>query len=146
MPQGPAAQKTYKLTGDPAPCAGCSWSCAGNCGARGWPGATSWLSAGRTSLVGGAWVGSLQSCSEATGGRLVRARSLDEERTLRSIVFCMSSEVSSMRDVPGDQQEGPMPSRCRCSRRWRRKGAPSVEMLPEGEQELRARWKTEKRN
>ena len=55
-----------------------------------------------------------------------------------------SPKVSSVRYVPGDQQEGPLPPRCFSGRRWRRKGDPSVEMLPAREQGLWARRKAEK--
>ena len=53
-------KKKNRPTGDLGACAGSSRRCAGNA-ARGWQGATCWLSAERTSLMGGAWAVLLRS-------------------------------------------------------------------------------------
>ena len=50
----PKRIKMYRSTGDLGACACRSQRCAGNA-ARGWQGATCWLSAERTSLMGEAW-------------------------------------------------------------------------------------------
>ena len=55
-----------------------------------------------------------------------------------------SPKVTSERYVPSDQQEGTLPTHCCSGRRWRRKGAPSVEMLPAREQGPWARRNAEK--
>ena len=75
-----------------------------------------------------------------TGG----TKSLDGEcAPKREVSSARSWKVSSVWYVPGDQQEGPLPSHCCCGRRCRRKGAPSIEKPPEKEQGLWARWQAE---
>ena len=106
-------------------------TCAGNA-ARGWQGATCWLSAERTSLMGGVVYVSW------TSWQGTEMRSKGETRSVprRAVSFARSRKVSSVWYVPVDQQEGPLPSRCWSGRRWRRKGAPSIEKLPVKEQGL----------
>ena len=67
VPEPPRHKKKDTSTGDLGACAGCSRRCAGDSAARGWQGATCWLSAERKSLVGGDWASPLRSCCETTG-------------------------------------------------------------------------------
>ena len=50
-----------------------------------------------------------------------------------------SRNVSSVWHMPAGQEEGPLPSHCRCGRRWRRTGSPSIEKPLVKEQGLWAR-------
>ena len=60
---------------------------------------------------------------------------------LRVVSSARNRKVSSVWYVPGDQQEGALPSHCCCGRRWRSKSVPSIEKPPVKEQGLWARWK-----
>ena len=90
VPEPPRHKKKDTSTGDLGSCAGCSRRCAGNCAARGWQGATCWLSAERKSLVGGAWESPLRSCCETTGWehatRKRRRRACSWEQRLLHVV------------------------------------------------------------
>ena len=59
----------------------------------------------------------------------------------RVVSSARSRKVLSVWSVPGDQQEGALPSHRCCGRRGRRKGAPSIEKSPENEQGFWARGK-----
>ena len=91
MSQTPSRHnKKGESTGDLEACASWSRKCGGTCAARGWQGATCWLSAERTSLVGGTWAFPLQSCREATGRerptRKPRRRACSGEQRLLHVV------------------------------------------------------------
>ena len=115
-PRGPKPKSKYKSTGDPEACAGCSRSCAGNCGARGYQGATSRLSAERISLVGGAWDDPRRSCKVSwRRAGATSKKSLDEE-VLRGAVPS-AHVVRSCRPCatcPATSRGRELPSRC-CS-------------------------------
>ena len=75
-------------------------------------------------------------CHGPAGGELMLPKA--ETRTLVRIAvsFAHSRNVSSVWYVPGNQQEEPLLSHCCCGRRWRRKGALSLEKPPVKEQGL----------
>ena len=59
----------------------------------------------------------------------------------RAASSARSEKVSSVWYVPGDQQEGSLPTHRCCGRHCRRKGAPSIKKPPLKEQGLWARWR-----
>ena len=104
--------------------------------------ATYWLSAGQTTLTGGAWAVPLRSgLYDTAGGELMRPKAKKRSVLRRAVSSARTWKVSSVWYVPGDQQEGPLPSHCCCGRHCRRKGDPSMEKPPDKEQGLWARWK-----
>ena len=59
----------------------------------------------------------------------------DQKAQTRSVLrgaasSARSPKVSSVRYVPGDQQEVALPSHCCSGRRWRKKGAPRLRCYP----------------
>ena len=118
----PEAQKKVQVDGRPW---GLRWQLA-----QMWS-ATCWLSAERTSLMGGARAVPLRSgpCNTA-GGELMRPKAETRSVLRRAVSSARSPKVSSVWYVPGDQQEESLPSHCCCGRRWRRNGAPSIEQPP----------------
>ena len=79
--------------------------------------------------MGGAWAVPLRrGFCDTAGGELMRPKA--ETRSV------LRRAVSSVWYVPGDQQEGPLPSHCCCGRLCRRKGASSIEKPPVKEQGL----------
>ena len=115
---------------------GLCWQLAEMCSA------TCWFRAEQTSLMGGAWAFPLRSgLCDTAGGKLMRPKAETRSVLRRAVSSARSWKVSYVWYVPGDQQEGPLPSHCCCGRRCRRKGAPSIEKLPVKEQGLWARWK-----
>ena len=135
----PKPKKKYWSTGDLGACAGSSRRCAGNA-ARGRQSAACWLSAGRTCLMGGALAVPLRSGPCVVDQLEGNSCDRNPRRGVCSEVSsARSRKVSSVCYVPGDQQEEPLPSHCCCGRRWRRKGAHSIEKPPVKEQGLWAR-------
>ena len=98
-------------------------------------------------LMNGVWAVPLR-CGpcDTAGGELMRPKA-ELRGVLRTIVSSARIwKVLSVWYVPGDQQEGPLPSHCCCGRRCRRKGAPSIEKPPVKEQGSWARWKAEEKS
>ena len=130
-PTAPEAQKEGQVDGRSWGLAGCSRRCADHCASRGWEGATCWLRAERTSLVSGAW---------AVLRGVVRkqlAGTFDQEAETKSVLrgaasSARSSKESSVRYVPGDQQEGVLPPRRRSGRRRRKRALPPLKCYPRG--------------
>ena len=87
--------------------------------------------------MGGDWAVLLRSgLCDTAGGELMRSKAETRRVLRRAVSFVRSWKVSSVWYVPGDQQEGPLPSHCCFGRCWRRKGAPSIEKPPVKEQGL----------
>ena len=59
----------------------------------------------------------------AACGELMRPKTETRSVLRRAVSSKRNGKVSSVRCVPGDQQEGPLPSRCCSGHRWRRKGS-----------------------
>ena len=77
-----------------------------------------------------------EAAAKATGGWLERPESREVECGPGSSASARRLMLSPVRYVPGGQQERPLSSHCCSGRRWRRKGAPSVQMLPEGNRDF----------
>ena len=80
-------------------------------------------------------------CRGPAGRELMRPKAETRSVVQRAVSSARSRRVLYVCYVPGDQQEGPLSSRCCSGRRWKRKGAPSVEKPPVKEHGLWARWK-----
>ena len=133
MPQPRGAQKKVHVGGRYW---GLCWQLTDMCCA------TCWLSAGQTTLTGGAWAVPLRSgLYDTAGGELMRPKAKKRSVLRRAVSSARTWKVSSVWYVPGDQQEGPLPSHCCCGRHCWRKGDPSMEKPPDKEQGLWARWK-----
>ena len=75
------------------------------------------------------------------GGELMRPKAETRSVLRRAVSPARRWKVLSVWYMPGDQQEGSLPSHCCCGRRCRRKGTLSIEKPPVKEQGLWARWK-----
>ena len=86
-------------------------------------------------LVDGVWAVPLRSvpCNTAAG-ELMRPTAETSSMLRRAVSSARSWKLSSVRCVPGDQQEGPLPSHCCCGHRGRRKSASFIEKPPVKEQ------------
>ena len=93
-------------------------------------------------VMGGAWAVPLRGGpSDRAGGELMRPKAETKSVLRRTMPSARSWKLSSVLHVPGDQQEGLLPSHCCCGRQWRRKDAPCNEKPPVKEHGLWARWK-----